>query len=609
MTRKKKNRPPQLPVNTARIVTSRRPRKKRAEDSQRNGNKTRRSRETGGNPDERNHITLPAHLLRAGGDAVRMQTNQRIHLADVYGGDPDADSGGGADVLPNNDAGPARTLANDDASPKLSMQATGVVEPALAARPPPSARPRFAFALGVDVALLPLPPLPPHLHRRCRRLHNPYPPPPPLPCAPHALPPHPRLRPFPSRPLAPPCPPHPSTSSPNRPIPAPRPPSPISVLGTAARMRARIIEDEMRIQEASENWVSGDGGERKGPRGGERLERRGKRGENAMRKEGGERERSAGNTTGGDEGRTRRRGGGGPRRKREQRTEGGKERVGTWGGKAPNGVEWKAGSGVGGQGTVGWDRRKAGKNWDGMRMGRERGGHAERKRRQEKSAKRIPALEQRECDVKARELGERQRRAQAAELDVRDLRDEVLRDVGGGEGERLRGHIRKRGKKGQRKGGRGDMVGGTPPDVGRSRIGGARHAVLGLEASAGADYTGPTVRRAERIRGAILSSTPNPGISFRPTHHDDRFSACSLRGRRATAASSRGALARSMHAAVTNGRGGGWMLQTAFRSHRPNGRRGAAEDVLCAARPPLRWHGWGCGGMEVEAAGRECCEW
>jgi hypothetical protein len=66
----------------------------------------------------------------------------------------------------------------------------------------------------------------------------------------------------------------------------------------------------MRIQEASENWVSGDGGERKGETrreekrgrdegtwiedrgGGERLERRGKRGENAMRKEG--RERCAG---------------------------------------------------------------------------------------------------------------------------------------------------------------------------------------------------------------------------------------------------------------------------------------------------------------------------
>jgi hypothetical protein len=59
----------------------------------------------------------------------------------------------------------------------------------------------------------------------------------------------------------------------------------------------------------------------------------------------GKREGSAGNTTGGDEGRTRRRGGAGPRRKWGRRTEGGKEcgeNTGRKGASDLNGVEvWK----------------------------------------------------------------------------------------------------------------------------------------------------------------------------------------------------------------------------------------------------------------------------
>jgi hypothetical protein len=77
-----------------------------------------------------------------------------------------------------------------------------------------------------------------------------------------------------------------------------------------------------------------------------------------------------------------------------------------------------------------------------------------------KTAKRIPALEQRERDVEVRELGERRRRAQAAGLDVLDLRDEVLRDVDGDKAECLRGGVRRKIniKMKKRRGGRGEVV-------------------------------------------------------------------------------------------------------------------------------------------------------
>jgi hypothetical protein len=56
------------------------------------------------------------------------------------------------------------------------------------------------------------------------------------------------------------------------------------------------------------------------------------------------------------------------------------------------------------------------------------------------SSPKIPPLKQCGRDVEAGELGERRRRTQAAGLDVGDLvvGYEVLRDVGGGEGECLR---------------------------------------------------------------------------------------------------------------------------------------------------------------------------
>ncbi|KAJ7265554.1 hypothetical protein C8J57DRAFT_1718232 [Mycena rebaudengoi] len=205
---------------------------------------------------------------------------------------------------------------------------------------------------------------------------------------------------------------------------------------------------------------------------------------------------------------------------------------------------------------------------------------------------------------------------------------------------------------------------------------------------AGANYTGPTLRRAERVRGAILGGahfpippspsgrhtrptasrrartrrvrlppdSSGPAVRFRRRAVPKLYSGwhplprristsqlqpvpegrrvftcpecsysraclrCFLRGRRATAASSRGALGRSMHAADANGREEGGCCRPHFGRTDPNLLLQRQPRCVLCVRPRTfsvrhsRVFVWGtgtdrCGGMEVKAAGHEGCEW
>ncbi|KAJ7280637.1 hypothetical protein C8J57DRAFT_1711704, partial [Mycena rebaudengoi] len=110
--------------------------------------------------------------------------------ADVYGRDPDADSGGGADALPNNDAGP-----------KLSMRRRVIVRRSPAAVRAPQIRVRAGCrrraarsrhcspsASSSSSSSSPSQSSPAAASPSLRSARLP---------APHTLPPHPRLQPFP----------------------------------------------------------------------------------------------------------------------------------------------------------------------------------------------------------------------------------------------------------------------------------------------------------------------------------------------------------------------------------------------------------------------------